>query len=31
LGANVNDISAGGTLDLVVLDNVIHGEPKQAF
>jgi hypothetical protein len=31
LAANVNDISAGGTLDLVVLDNLIYGEPKQAF
>lgn len=31
LGANVNDISAGGTLDLVVLDNLIFGEPKKAF
>jgi hypothetical protein len=31
LAANVNDISAGGTLDLVVLDNLIFGEPKQAF
>lgn len=25
------DITAGGTLDLVVFDNVIYGEPKQAF
>ena len=31
LGANVNDISAGGTLDLVVLDNLIYGEPRKAF
>ena len=31
LGANVNDVSAGGTVDLVVLDNLIYGEPKQAF
>ncbi|HJQ53411.1 MAG TPA: hypothetical protein VJ825_06165 [Gemmatimonadaceae bacterium] len=31
LAANVNDISAGGTVDLVVLDNLIYGEPKQAF
>jgi hypothetical protein len=27
LGVGVNDISAGGTLDLVVIDNVIFGEP----
>ncbi len=31
LGANVNDVTAGGAVDLVVLDNVIYGEPKQAF
>jgi hypothetical protein len=31
LGANTNDITAGGTVDLVVLDNVIYGEPRQAF
>ena len=31
LGATVNDISAGGSVDLVVLDNVIYGEPKVAF
>ena len=31
LAPNVNDISAGGTKDLVVLDNLIFGEPKQAF
>jgi hypothetical protein len=31
LGANVNDVSAGGTADLVVLDNLIYGEPKKAF
>jgi len=27
LGAGVNDVSSGGTADLVVLDNVIYGEP----
>jgi hypothetical protein len=31
LAANVNDVSDGGTVDLVVLDNLIYGEPKQAF
>jgi hypothetical protein len=31
LGANVNDVTAGGTADLVVLDDVIYGEPKNAF
>lgn len=30
LSANVNDISAGGSADLVVVDNFIYGEPKQA-
>jgi hypothetical protein len=27
----VNDITSGGPVDLVVLDNVIYGEPKRAF
>lgn len=31
LNAAVNDVTAGGTADLVVLDNVIYGEPKAAF
>lgn len=31
LGQGVNDISAGGTADLVVFDNVLYGEPTQAF
>ena len=31
LGTGVNDITAGGTVDLVVFDNVIYGEPKKAF
>ncbi|MFL5614408.1 MAG: hypothetical protein ACJ796_12180 [Gemmatimonadaceae bacterium] len=29
LGANVNDVTAGGTADLVVVDNFIYGEPKR--
>ncbi|MFL5603886.1 MAG: hypothetical protein ACJ77R_10865 [Gemmatimonadaceae bacterium] len=31
LAANVNDITDGGALDLVVLDNLIYGEPHKAF
>src|SRR5215213_6566999 len=31
LAAGVNDITNGGNVDLVVFDNVIYGEPKQAF
>jgi len=31
LAANVNDVTDGGTADLVVLDNVIYGEPHLAF
>jgi len=31
LGAGVDDLSAGGVKDLVVLDNLIYGEPKKAF
>jgi hypothetical protein len=31
LAPDVNDISAGGVKDLVVLDNLIYGEPKKAF
>jgi hypothetical protein len=31
IGAGVNDVSAGGAIDLVVLDNVIYAEPKKAF
>jgi len=28
LAAGVNDVTSGGTKDLVVIDNVIYGEPK---
>lgn len=31
LGTNVMDVTAGGTADLVVLDNLIYGEPRKAF
>jgi hypothetical protein len=31
LGANVNDVTDGGTVDLVVLDNLIYGEPHPSF
>ena len=31
LDAAVDDVTAGGTADLVVLDNVIYGEPRKAF
>jgi hypothetical protein len=31
LAAGVNDVTSGGTLDLVVLDNVIYGEPTKAL
>ena len=31
LAANVNDVTDGGTADLVVLDNLIYGEPKKSF
>ena len=31
LGATADDITAGGASDLVVLDNLIYGEPKKAF
>jgi len=31
LGPGVNDVTSGGTADLVVLDNVIYGEPRKAF
>ncbi|MDQ2768352.1 MAG: hypothetical protein M3Y30_14515 [Gemmatimonadota bacterium] len=31
LGVGVKDITDGGTVDLVVIDNLVYGEPKQAF
>jgi hypothetical protein len=31
LSADANDISAGGVKDVVVVDNLIYGEPKKAF
>jgi hypothetical protein len=31
LATGVDDITAGGTKDLVVVDNLIYGEPKKAF
>jgi hypothetical protein len=31
MGPAVNDVSAGGTIDIVALDNVIYGEPRKAF
>src|SRR5712675_1234771 len=31
LATNVNDVTDGGAADLVVLDNVIYGEPHLAF
>ena len=31
LDAAVDDVTAAGTVDLVVLDNVIYGEPRKAF
>lgn len=31
LAAGVNDVTAGGNVDLVVFDNVIYSEPRQAF
>lgn len=31
LGANVNDVSYGGTVDVVVVDNLIYGEPQASY
>ena len=31
LGAGVNDVTGGGTVDVVVVDNFIYGEPQAAF
>jgi hypothetical protein len=31
LAADADDITSGGVKDLVVLDNLIYGEPKKAF
>jgi hypothetical protein len=31
MGPTVNDVTAGGTIDIVALDNVIYGEPRKAF
>jgi hypothetical protein len=31
MGPAVTDISAGGTVDVVALDNVIYGEPRKTF
>jgi hypothetical protein len=28
LDANIDDLTSGGTVDLVILDNVIYGEPR---
>ena len=31
LGATINDVTAGGTVDVVVFDNVIYGEPRRTL
>jgi hypothetical protein len=31
LGAGVNDVTSGGTVDVVVVDNLIYGEPQAAL